>query len=349
MLTKVALINFLQQYYPDTDNGLLCQQLGLSYCALTTLASRNGIHKSKNYLAEQHKKLLQAKEKAYLSSIPDIKLSLIEQNIIVGSILGDGSLTFAQRSRNAYYREHFSIAQQEYRQWKMHNINSLSFRIEKDVHLKSPSHPVFTNFYNQFYINGQKTITKDNIKLLNHPIGLMCLYLDDGTLTIYADKTRKTISIIPSISIATLCFSQHECEIICNHLYDQFELKFSIVKPRSSKGCSIKLNRIEEIKKFLNIIKPNVMSISCMEYKWNLDLRIQKKYKEIKDKYHDSNIVIYSTGSDPNYYSEDEILMIINMKKNGNTNKQIAQHLNRSYSGITDKIQRLNKKGLIFK
>ncbi|MDV3426223.1 MAG: endonuclease, partial [Bacillota bacterium] len=161
-----------------------------------------------------HIELMKSKEEKYLASIPKVSLTQLEQNIIVGSILGDGNLTYAPRSRNAYYREHFSIKQKEYREWKMNNIHSMKFRIEKECHLKSPSHPVFTELYDKFYINGIKTITEDNIKLLNHPIGLACLYMDDGTLMISASKSKGAIRIHPTIGISTLSFSKEGCEIL---------------------------------------------------------------------------------------------------------------------------------------
>jgi hypothetical protein len=108
---------------------------------------------------------MKRKEEKYLASIPVVTLTETERNILVGSILGDGCLSFAPRSRNAYYREHFSVKQKEYREWKLKQINSIPLRFESQQNLKSPSHPVFTELYHRFYRNNQKTITKDNITL----------------------------------------------------------------------------------------------------------------------------------------------------------------------------------------
>lgn len=38
--------------------------------------------------------------------------------------------------------------------------------------LTSHSHPIYTKLYNLFYINKEKKITADNIKLLNYPVDL---------------------------------------------------------------------------------------------------------------------------------------------------------------------------------
>lgn len=114
MYDKSEVLAYLEKYYPGTDTKVICRNLGLSMSAVYTLATRNSIHKSDDYIKSQHVELMKCKEEKYLASIPDVKLTQLEQNIIVGSILGDGSLTFTPRSRNAYYGEHFTLKQKEY-------------------------------------------------------------------------------------------------------------------------------------------------------------------------------------------------------------------------------------------
>lgn len=99
---------------------------------------------------------MKAKEKAYLATIPQVSLTEKEQNIIVGSILGDGSLSFSPRSRNAHYREHYSYKQREYRIWKMNSIDSIQFRIEKDVHLNHLATPYLQSYIISFITMGEK-------------------------------------------------------------------------------------------------------------------------------------------------------------------------------------------------
>ena len=40
-----------------------------------------------------------------------MKITTIEQNILIGSILGDGNLALYGRSKNAHYREHGAFYQ----------------------------------------------------------------------------------------------------------------------------------------------------------------------------------------------------------------------------------------------
>ena len=348
MHTKEYLIDYLRKHYPNTDNDILCKRLGISHSALRTLASRNGIRKSKAYMKKQHERLIRAKEKAYLSSIPDVKLSLLEKNIIVGSILGDGSLSFSIRSRNAYYREHFSIKQKEYRQWKMYNIHSLKFRIEKDTHLKSPSHPIFTELYEQFYINGRKTITESNIQLLSHPIGLMCLYLDDGTLMINVQKKNNNIYITPSVGLSTLCFTKRECQILKDHLLNTFGIEFRLNTHPTGLGYSLVCSKLDSVNRFFKLIYPYCKNIESMRYKWDKDYRIQNTCHKLIQNYSNKYKIKISALEDiPSRYSPEDEKTIILMKRSGKTDKEIADALGRSYWGVVDKIRRMRKLGLI--
>ncbi len=57
-----------------------------------------------------------AKKEKYLSSIQEIVLTTDEQNILVGSLLGDGRIDLgSKRSINGHYKERFSPTQLEYR------------------------------------------------------------------------------------------------------------------------------------------------------------------------------------------------------------------------------------------
>lgn len=288
------------------------------------------------------------KEEKYLASIPVVSLTQLEQNIIVGSILSDGNLTYAPRSRNAYYREHFSLKQKKYREWKMNSIHSMKFRIEKESHLKSPSHSIYTELYNKFYINGVKTITEDNIKLLNHPIGLACLYMDDETLMISASKSKSAIRIHPTIGISTLSFSKEECEILSKHILKVFNIDFKLCSFPQGKGWNIRLSRLKEIESFFSLINPYCIEVSCLRYKWDLAYSLNNKKQDLIKKWggvYDINIA--AIDKIPNYYSKEEEEIICNMKINNNTYNEISKTIGRSYDSVSYKISQLKKQGKI--
>ncbi len=345
--SKEFLIAYLTKHYPDTDNAVLSRKLGMSETAIRTFVSRNGIRKSEPYMQMLRKKMMEEKEKKYLASIPKVDLNTYERNIIIGSILGDGNLTFAQRSRNAYYREHFCAQQKEYREWKMRKITSLSFRIEKERNLKSPSHPVFTELYSLFYINRIKTITEVNIKLLDHPVGLACLYLDDGTLMISKTTKNNNIYITPAVGLTTLCFSKEECEILKEHLNKQFNTKFKIACHPDGKGNTLRINKVMDVYEFYELISPYCDEITCLNYKWDIHMRLESIRKELLRK-NEGNIRvrIASTKDIPARYCVEQEKLIVKMIKQGKKYGEIAAALNRTYDGIVNKVRVMREKGI---
>ena len=276
-----------------------------------------------------------------------MELTNIEQNILIGSILGDGSLALYGRSKNAYYREHGCEKQNPYRQWKYQNLKRLGLKFSlkgKYGVLRSPSNKIFTDFYNLFYRNRIKVITNENIKLLNHPIGLTCLYLDDGTLVIDSSNKNNGKHLFPRIAIYTQCFTKEENIILINHIKHVFNIEFKLKKRPDGNNYILELNKINEITKFIDIISPYVNQIPEMNYIIDYINRMDIKRKQLQN----SNIPNVST-IDLYYvdkrYTVDEENFIIESKKANMRDKDIALQLNRSYYGIVDKIRRLKIDG----
>ena len=209
----------------------------------------------------------------------------IELNIIIRSLLGDSSLALYGRSKNAYYREHGCYKQIPYSAWKYKKLQNLDFTINtncKYAKLSSHSNSFFTDLYNKFYINKIKTITKDNIQLLTHPIGLATFYMDYGSLVIDSVKRKNhDIYIFPRISLYTLSFSQEENIIIKNHLEKTFGVKAKLKYRKDGKKAILEINKKEAIIKFINVVKPYVSEISCMMYKIDLQGRFEEKKSKL--------------------------------------------------------------------
>ncbi|MBR9648974.1 hypothetical protein [Clostridium tyrobutyricum] len=77
-----------------------------------------------------------------------------------------------------------------------------------------------------------------------------------------------------------------------------------------------------------------------MHYKIKLKERFENKRLELTDKGY-TNINSWSENITENNYSKDEENFIIKSKQIGNTDKQIATILGRSYWGVVDKVRRL--------
>lgn len=268
----------------------------------------------------------------------------IEQNVIVGSLLGDGSLSLYGRSKNAYYREHGCNKQIPYRLWKAEKLCKLNFKVNpncKYAKLCSYSNILFTDLYKKFYINNIKTITKENISLLTHPIGLACFYMDDGTLVMDSARRKKgSIYIFPRISLYTLSFSEKENIIIRDHLKIIFNINTKLKHRKDGKNTILEINKKEEIINFIDIVKPYVSEVNCMKYKIALKERFEEKRTSL-EKSGWQNINCWEEKVINNSYSKEDELFILNAKKNGMSNREISEVLNRPYWGIVDKIRRM--------
>jgi len=108
-----------------------------------------------------------------------------EQNqILIGLLLGDGAM---RKKTHALLEINHSYKQREYVDWlykifqdfietppkkRKTNGNRVAYRFT------TKSLPVFTQFYNQFFINGHKVIPNN---LVLSPLSLAVWYMDDGS------------------------------------------------------------------------------------------------------------------------------------------------------------------------
>lgn len=278
-------------------------------------------------------------------------MNRIERNIIVGSLLGDGNLALYGRSVNAYYREHGCDKQISYRQWKADKLSNLDFKYDLNCTnptLRSPSNPIYTDLYNRFYRNKIKIVTEENIKLLDHPIGLACLYADDGTLIVEASKrSENKLYLFPRIYIYSLSFTKEENQILITHIKNCFDVEFKLKHRKDGKNYILELNKRNELMKFINIVKPYISEVPCMKYKINIEQRLKEKSDELQNCNPNKKILMCDLKIEDTHYSKKDEELIIELKKNTVPDKQIAETLNKTYYGIVDKIRRLRKEGRI--
>ena len=335
------LLSFIKINYPIFNTCYIAKELNISEATIRRMAKRHGIKKDPAYIKAVHESAIAANKKKYEEMYKTYNLTDIQRNIIVGSLLGDGSLALYGRSKNAYYREHGCVKQLGYRQWKQLNLTDLDFIISRKGKLSSPCHPLYTELYRLFYDKGIKRITPDIISMLNHPIGLACLYMDDGTLVIDSSYGKSTKYLFPRISLYTLSFSRFENEMLKEHLLKQFHIPFKLKERPDGNRFILELNQRNHILYFLELVKPYVSQISCMAYKVDL----QNRMNEAKLNYLASgkvlhkNILLRYNEVKSNFYSEADEKIITKMKLMGNTDKEIAETLNRSYWSIVDKIR----------
>lgn len=344
-MTPDELLEIIRHCYPNEENVKLAQELGISESALKTIASRNGIQKTLEYRAMQHGKLVAARKETWEKNIKPMDIGIIEQNIIVGSLLGDGSLALYGRSKNARYREHGTVEQLPYRAWKAAKLSKQGFRLSERGQLTSTSHPYFTYLYQLFYSSGQKALTTDNLQLLNHLVGLACLYLDDGSLVIDSSRTKRQVLLFPRIYLYSLSYSCQENELLASHLHAHFGVTFKTKKHPDGSGCMLEINRRKDVVSFINLIKPYVLEIPALSYK--IDLMQQLTLASQRYTARGYTVTIAPLEIEDTYYTSDDVKTIIDMKNSQFSDQEIAAFTGRSYWGIVDKIRRLRQEGLL--
>jgi len=307
------------------------------------------IKKCPKYLKQQRKNLVKHRRKWFERNTPELKPTFEQEQIIFGSLLGDGYISKgAQRSINYYYQEHFGENQKDYRKWKEEMLKDLHFKISGN-YLRSPSHPYFTKLEHEIYKDNIKILSKDFLNKCTHPLFLTTLYLDDGSLTIsYTfNKNKNVVYCHPTITIHTLIFTKKENLKLATHLNKTFKTNFILTRCPDGNKYLLKLNKQSEVEHLLTLIKPYTKNIPSMKYKTDVKENIRKKEKHIFEKFNKDVTIKISSSNQRRRYRKEEIDKLISLKKRGITDQAIADKLNRTYWSIVYKLSELRKAGML--
>lgn len=156
-----------------------------------------------------------------------IKLTKIQKSVILGSILGDGSLIKQKASKNARLQIGHCTKQLDYLKWKTKLLTPfcrskpvLAEKSGKKVIqgkdswtsgyyiVNTIAHPDITTYYNKYYFGGNKRVHVDVINELNE-LALAIWLADDGSFTF-----RKECKYSIRGSIATHSFYRDEVELL---------------------------------------------------------------------------------------------------------------------------------------
>lgn len=165
-----SLIQSICTNYPSTLSQQLADELGISIHQLNRVARKYGLKKNNEYLKEMYHNLQVSKQQEYHQRKVNYTPTEYQMNILVGSLLGDGSLSRYGRSVEFAYREHGATKQADYRHWKSQQLSSLDFKFSPNhlyPSIRSPSHKLYTNFHSIFYSTGKKSITKSVLDLID--------------------------------------------------------------------------------------------------------------------------------------------------------------------------------------
>lgn len=181
--------------------------------------------------------------------------------IILGSLLGDGSLKINQHYKNARFSFRHSIKQKEYFLWKakeLAEIASENYMWEqsdgngrdgwggKKLRFQSKAIPQLTELHRLVHKGGKKTIRRKWLNMLT-PLSLAVWWMDDGSLV---SNSKQGV-------FSTDSFSLREVEILDRYMKKVWHITTKV--GRTQKGYyRLWISSTGELKKFLRIILPHI-------------------------------------------------------------------------------------------
>lgn len=191
-------------------------------------------------------------------------LSQLQKDIIIGTLLGDGSLEY-DKFKASRLQIKQAERKKEYVIWLYEMLANLVKTPPKQRldtlqwYFSTRSLRSLEEFRKNFYITGRKNVPENIKMLLKSPISLAVWFMDDGSLD-YREKSHY------SFSISADDFTIEEAELLRETLIENFGVKSSIQTP-SSRGKKYTKLYIGKSGRdnFFKIIKPYILS--CFAYK----------------------------------------------------------------------------------
>lgn len=162
-------------------------------------------------------KWFMANRKEYHLMRQSVHLTDEQRSMIIGTILGDGSLIETATKNNLRLKIEHCDAQREYVFWKYECLKSFVLtppKFQPRNHswmFRTISHPELTNLGTLFYQGRQKIVPEKIDTLLTEPISLAVWFMDDGS------KNRND-----GLILNTQCFTKEETERLRDCLSTNF-------------------------------------------------------------------------------------------------------------------------------
>lgn len=179
-------------------------------------------------------------------------LTLLQQEVLIGSLLGDGHLE--RRGRNACLRIQRVLTDKSYLDWEAEvftdwlapaGVTTRSVydkRTGKTYHnarFNTRCHEVFTHYHDKWYVEGRKTLPTDLVLTPR----IMAIWLaDDGNISCYSCRRRssrlfgKQYPHILQIKLATHSFSSDEISRLQGLLSTHFNVQSHVNHEKNGQG-----------------------------------------------------------------------------------------------------------------
>jgi hypothetical protein len=283
------------------------------------------------------------KQKSNWRELERLLPTIRQTEIIVGSMLGDGSLFKpAKPTHNSYFNENHCLEQSDYVDFKAAELGAFTNKVtnykkpsgqygfkdgrtrqeynDRSVrHMATKRHPFFTGLEKAWYKRDEKgnyvlNAKKERIKIIPQdiiltPLTVAIWYLDDG----WHNPVNRTANI------CTDGFSIEEVDFLCQKIFVDFGIKcnrqFHQGKPQ------IHINSYS-YKFFIDMIAPFVI-VDCMKYK-----------------------IDTSSYKPSTHINQNDAENIINLWNEGFNYSQISESLKISYEIVGVVLRKHNKVGI---
>src|SRR3989344_1870304 len=188
-----------------------------------------------------------------------LKLTPIQKDFVIGTILGDGCLITSRSGKAARLQVRQKAKYHEFVFWKYNFFKEWITtkprydRYNDSAVFRTISHPDLMEIKKLFYQDNIKIIPENIKDLLINPLSLAIWFMDDGNC----------YKKYPYLRLSTYAFKERGNELLQICLKENFGLSSRIVD--SSKGNYLYFLKDYALKLY-KLIKPYV--IPCMEYKF---------------------------------------------------------------------------------
>lgn len=261
------------------------------------------------------------------------------EQVLLGSLFGDGGLRKQSKGKNIEFRETHSIKQKDYLLWKKALLSQTFIitsyfyslkdkrngHIYKGLEIRSCVNPLLTNYYSNFYPKGKKLISLEMLNKLK-PLGLAVWYMDDGS---YEKKGNNAI----------IASNKQNIEIIQRWFKEIQGIGGFIYKSRTSNSATIRFN-VKDTKKLFRIIHSYIHP--SMKYKIKRTreeyLIIKKKRREIIERYRDKYPEKFKNYMKKYYKKYTQKISDYNKKYRERNKFKISKRRKENYQNNKDKI-----------
>ena len=192
-------------------------------------------------------------------------MTVTQQDIIVGTILGDSYIQLSQSGKTHLQIKH-ADRYKEYVFWLYEKLKDLfptsvprQRKDNQQWYVNSSFSKDLNELHSSFYVNGRKTIPYNIKRLLTSPMCLAVWFMDDGTLD-YRFKDHC------AFHLCTNCFTKEETQRLIDALYSNFgiiaSLHYTLCRGKRHTRIYIGAKGRD---RFVDLISPHILD--CFKYK----------------------------------------------------------------------------------